>query len=72
MKTTKRIYVAFEIREGTADRQEAEGVNHCLAAPLFHPFKIVSINLLSETILCSQVSHELKQGKFIERIILPF
>ena len=53
MKTTKRIYVAFEIREGTADRQEAEGVNHCLAAPLFHPFNIVSINLLSETILYS-------------------
>lgn len=72
MKTRERTYAAFEIREGTADRQEAEGVNHCLAAPLFHPFKIVSINLLSETILYSQVSHELKQGKFIERIILPF
>ena len=55
MKTRERTYAAFEIREGTADRQEAEGVNHCLAAPLFHPFKIVSINLLSETILCSQV-----------------
>ena len=50
MKTTKRTYVAFEIREGTADRQEAEGVNHCLAAPLFHPFNIVPINLLSKTI----------------------
>lgn len=72
MKTRERTYAAFEIREGTADRQEAEGVNHCLAAPLFHPFKIVSINLLSETILCSQVSHELKQGKLIECIILPF
>lgn len=53
MKTRERTYAAFEIREGTADRQEAEGVNRCLAAPLFHPFKIVSINLLSETILCS-------------------
>lgn len=72
MKTRERTYASFEIREGTADRQEAEGVNHCLAAPLFHPFKTVSINLLSERILCSQVSHELKQGKFIERIILPF
>ena len=44
MKTRERTCAAFEIREGTADRQEVEGVNHCLAAPLFHPFKIYSFH----------------------------
>lgn len=38
MKTRERTYAAFEIREGTADRQEAEGVNHCLAAPFQNSF----------------------------------
>ena len=62
MKTTKRTYVAFEIREGTADRQEAEGVNHCLAAPLFHPFNIVPINLLSKTICAVKLFMNLNKG----------